>query len=403
MNRFLLFIFGSLRFKATGGFVERFLNLCNARGVKLHSLKIENGVLYAETSLSSFRKIRKCASGSSVKIKILQKKGLPFIYSKIADRKGLFIGVALSVFFLFFYSRCVWSIEVTGNEKISEESIISVLSENSVKEGILKSGIDTKKLSFILYDEIPEISWLNIGIDGSRLTVNIREVTQKPKSRDSESYCNIVASADGVVDKIRVYEGQAMVSEGDGVSEGELLVSGIIFHEQAKLNTFHRSSADIWANTKAKKQIKISKQTQKQVFTGREKTLKTLKIFRFKIPLYLFSPGFKSEEKSVNEKPIILGSKKLPISLIETAHRETATKTQKLNKTGALSLARLQKSEFEKSLTAGTKIKKCTLKSEEKESEFIFTYFYELYENIAKFSEIEIDEKNVDNNIEKED
>ena len=194
MNRLLLFLFGSICFRAQGGFSERFLNLCNVKGVKLYALREKGGVLYAETSLASFRKIRRCASRSGMRVRIEQKKGLPFVYARFARRTGLFIGVALACFLLFFYTRSVWYIEIRGNESIASQEIKNVLLQNGIYEGVLKKNIHHHALTFALYEALPDISWLNIGVDGSRLTVNVREAVQKPQNNDQKKYCNIVAA-----------------------------------------------------------------------------------------------------------------------------------------------------------------------------------------------------------------
>ena len=100
MRSFLFYILGSIYFKAQGGFSERFLNLCHVKGVKLFDLTEKEGVLFARTSLSSFRKIRLCARRSGMRIKILEKKGLPFVYARFSKRVGLFAGIAASCFLL---------------------------------------------------------------------------------------------------------------------------------------------------------------------------------------------------------------------------------------------------------------------------------------------------------------
>lgn len=400
MNRLLLFLFGTISFKAEGGFAERFLNLCTVRGVKLINLTSENGVLYAETSLSGFRKIRVCASRSGMKVKIVQKKGLPFVYARFAGRTGLFAGIAVCCFLLFFYTRSVWFIEIKGNEKISSQKILQVLETNGIKEGTLKKEIDNDTLSLAIYEAIPDISWLNLGIDGSRLTVDIREVVEKPQSRDSADFCNIIASKGGVIDKMRVYEGEALVQEGDGVSAGQLLVSGVIFHEEAKLNTFHRSKAEIYAFTNSKNQIKVSKNFEKTEYTGRSKRYKVLRLFRLQIPLYLFTFSYEQKEVSVIEKPLVIASKKLPVGIFEVEAKETKTKKQTLNQSAAEALARAEKKEYESGFSSSVKILDVKKSVKEQKDCFVFTYSYKLYEDIASESIIEIDDKNINNTVE---
>ena len=397
--KLLLFVFGSLRFQAWGGFSERFLNLCGVKGVHLYRLDCRNGVLYAETSLAGFRKLRRCATGSGMRIKILEKKGLPFVYARFAERIGLFIGIALCAFFLFFYTRSVWHIEIEGNERIAAQQVLDALAANGVCEGTLKKNIDTKRLTFSLYEAVPDIAWLNIGIDGSALTVNLREVTQKPSKRDSAGICNIVARRGGVITSVRVFEGEAAVQEGDGVSEGALLVSGILYHEEAKRNTFHAARAEIFAETKVTKRITVPKKRSEQLFTGKSRRVKILKLFRFRVPLYLFTPHYALQEISRTQTPLVLGGKALPVSVETTEMKEMKTRVKTITRDEAAALADAQRRRDEKRFPESTKILAREQSVLENEDSFVFTQSYTLLENIAKRVPIQI---NVNNNVENE-
>lgn len=384
------FFFGLIYFQAVGGFSERFINLCKLNKVRLYNLREENGVLYAATTIRGFKKIRLCAKKSGMRIKVISKKGLPFIYAGISARNGLFIGVAAMCFLLFFYSRCIWRIDVKGNEKIKSEAVISVLEENSVKLGTMKKDIKNEEIKLKLYEKIPDIAWVNLKIDGSRLLVDLREVTQKPK-KEGENYCNIVAARDGIIKKIVLYDGQSLLKEGEAVKEGQIVVSGIKTHENAHLNTFHHAKAEVYAETKRRKIIKIPKQRKISEYTGREKRLKTLKIFRLNIPLYLFTSHFKNEEVSTLEKPLIINGVRLPISIYEIRKKETLIKIKKTDVSSAEILARSKEREYRHSFKSGTKILKKRKQMSESRNFYVFNYTYSLYEDIAKTSNIEIE------------
>ena len=390
MRSFLFYILGSIYFKAQGGFSERFLNLCHVKGVKLFDLTEKEGVLFARTSLSSFRKIRLCARRSGMRIKILEKKGLPFVYARFSKRVGLFAGIAASCFLLFFYSRSIWSIEVEGNQAVSAAQIKQVLAQNGIREGTLKNKLDHDALSFALYEGIPEIAWLNLGVDGSRLTVNIREVVEKPAYEDEKQYCNIVARAGGVIDTLRVYAGESLVHEGDGVYEGQLLVSGVPYHEAAKKNSFHKAKADIFAYVEVQQQFSIPKTYRKTTFTGREAHYKVLRLFRLRVPLYLFTDHFAEKELSCIQKPLVIRGRELPLGIEEYAAKEQRSTKQAVDRETAAVFARTKAAKFEKTFAPDTRIKQRKIDCKEKKDAFVFTYSYTLYENIAVSVPIEM-------------
>ena len=393
MSKVLLFIFGSICFQAQGGFPERFLNLCHVKGVKLYHLTEKNGALFAATSLSSFRKIRLCASRSGMRVRITEKRGLPFIYARFAKRTGLFVGIALAGFLLFFYARSVWLIEVSGNERISVQQVKAVLAKNGVREGTLKKDIDYDRISFELYDALGDIAWLNVGIDGSRLCVDLRERVQRPANEDNKEYANVVAAKAGVIDTLRVYEGEGVVLEGDGVIEGQLLVSGVVYHEQSKKNTFHCSRAEIFAYTKETVHFTIPKVYRKTAFTGRSRQYAVLQLFRLKLPLYLFSAQYREQEVSELKQPLFVRGKELPIALYHYELREQKSERCKADRKTAAVFARTKRKAYESKLKKGTKILSCKEKVTEKADCFVFEYHYNFYENIAKTAPIAIENK----------
>ncbi len=384
------FFFGLIYFQASGGFSERFINLCRISKIRLYNLSEDNGVLFAATTIRGFKKIRNCAKKSGMRVRVVSKKGLPFIYAGISARNGIFIGAAVMCFLLFFYSRCIWRIDVKGNERIKNETVISVLEQNSVTLGTMKKDINNDKLKLSLYEKIPEIAWVNFKIDGSRLVVDLREVTKKPK-KEAENYCNIVASTDGIIKKVVLYDGQALLREGEAVKEGQIIVSGIKTYENARLNTFHHAKAEVYAYTKRRKIVKIAKNRKVSEYTGREKRLKTIKIFRLKIPLYLFTPNFKSAEVSTLEKPLVINGVRLPVSIYQTQARERRIKTKRTDFSSAEILARSREREFRHSFKESTKIIKVRKKVTQSKDFYIFTYVYLLYEDIARTSNIEIE------------
>lgn len=401
MMKFIRFIFGYVKFKASGGFTERFINLCRISGIKLWNMQTQNDCFCAETSINDYRKIKTCAKKSGMSVRITQKSGLPFLYKSISNRIGLLLGIAIVCFCVFFYTRSVWVIDVQGNEKIPSEQIITLLSDNGLNLGTLKKNINNKKFKLLIYDEIPDIAWVNLNIDGSRLSVDVREAVEKPQNRDSDAVCNIVASKDGVIDKAVVYEGENQTIIGEGVTKGELLVSGVIYHESVKKTTFHRSRADIFAFTQAEKTVKVSKNQKKVSYTGKEKMFKELNIFRISFPLYIFTNVFESNEVSHINKPLKLGGKTLPISINYYNVKQTQVEKYKADVDNARTLARKEKNEFENSFSEGCKILSETENIKETDTDFYFTYTYKLYENIAQKSNIQIDDENIADNMEK--
>ena len=142
--RLIRFLFGYVIFTAKGGFPERFINLCRRNGILLWELKSENSVITACTDRTGYKKIRTAARKSGMRVRMKKKVGLPFFLDRHSRRVGVLIGVCLCVAVLLILSTRIWSIDVTGNVRVSEERIIGVFEELGVRQGVSGAAIDIK-------------------------------------------------------------------------------------------------------------------------------------------------------------------------------------------------------------------------------------------------------------------
>ncbi|MCC8023452.1 MAG: sporulation protein YqfD [Clostridiales bacterium] len=115
---------GYVEFKCSGGFVERFLNLCNVNRLKLWDVKKRNGVLYATTDIKSYKEMHKCARKSGSVVRIVHKKGLPFLFANHRNRVGLLIGLAVFIIMLMVLTSFIWLVEIEGNESVEDAVLL---------------------------------------------------------------------------------------------------------------------------------------------------------------------------------------------------------------------------------------------------------------------------------------
>ena len=82
------FVRGSVKISVSGEQIERFLNLCRARGLLLENVRLpEEKKLTARISIADFKKLAPIHSKTHVRIHILEKRGLPFFLYKSWRRK----------------------------------------------------------------------------------------------------------------------------------------------------------------------------------------------------------------------------------------------------------------------------------------------------------------------------
>ncbi len=129
-----MFFAGYVNLAIEGFFIERFINICRSKNIILQDLHRENNsYIKAKILKSDFKEIRHIAKRTKCKVKIERKLGIPFLINKYRKRKIFavaFLVIAISIFAL---TKFIWNIEVVGNENISREEIINLVSEYGIK------------------------------------------------------------------------------------------------------------------------------------------------------------------------------------------------------------------------------------------------------------------------------
>lgn len=266
---FFRFLFGYISFSAGGGFPERFINLCRLRGINLWNLKSENSVIYACTDCAGYKKIRSVAKKSGMRVRMKRKHGLPFFLNRHSRRSGVIVGICFCIAVICILSTRIWSVDVTGNVRVPSEKIIGVFEELGVKKGISGNRIDIRSVEIAALQKLPEISWLNINIDGSAARIEVRETEVNNDSGENGEPSDIVAARDGQIVILRPFNGTQEQKIGNPVLKGDLLISGIEENKDLTVS-FCRASGYVVARTnrsvkvEQKSKLKVSKAVSKK-------------------------------------------------------------------------------------------------------------------------------------------
>jgi len=191
----LNYILGYLNIELEGYFVEKFINICIYKNIFLWNIKrTKSTLVYMNIGIKDFKKITKIVKDTKCRVKIKNKKGLPFIFNKYRKRKIFFVFLLLLTVGIISLSNFVWNIEIIGNVNISNEELLQSLEKDGLKLGTLKSKIDTKEIVNKMRLERNDLAWIGIEIKGTNAIIKVVEADKKPEIIDEEDYCNIVAT-----------------------------------------------------------------------------------------------------------------------------------------------------------------------------------------------------------------
>ena len=220
---------GSVRCELHGVRPERFFNRCVQAGIPFWNVGYRNpNLMTLELRARDWRRIRPVARAAGCTLRLRGKRGALYFSRRMRRRTVLLAGAALlSVFFWAMNTR-ILSIEVTGCERVTPETVLAAMRAEGVGIWTPTARVDASLLRNHILLRVPELSWFTVVIRGSHAAVDVRERRDPPLIEDTSRPADIYADRDGVITLLRLYRGEAQVTEDQLVHRGDLLVSAVV-------------------------------------------------------------------------------------------------------------------------------------------------------------------------------
>lgn len=263
---------GTIEVQIEGFFTERFINLCKINNIKIWDIKnVVNGMVRFKIAIKQFKFLKKIAKKTRCKVKIISKRGIYFKLFKLRKRK---FAIALLLLFLvisIFSTKFVWKIDVIGNTYIPTEKIYEALEEAGLYVGKSTINLKTKTVINSLRVALSDIAWVGIDVDGTHVSVNIVEKTKLPEdSVRNTAIGDIISNKNGVIHKIVVENGTPILSVGDYVEEGRILIEGKVYSEFIETKDV-TAEGQIYLKTNYEFNNEYEYNIQEKEYTGKQK------------------------------------------------------------------------------------------------------------------------------------
>lgn len=208
--------------------LEKFVNLAVSRGIFLWDITgVGTGRVALKVRLGGVQPLRHVARMTRCRFRIIERHGLPFFISRMRQRRAMTVGAMLFVVALYVLSSFVWFIEVTGNQRISNEVVERVARQAGLKLGVPRWTLNVTALEEAILRQVPGLSWVGVYVDGTRVYIKVVE-RKLPPPDETGRPADIVASKDGLIKEMLVLSGHPLVKEGDTVTTGQVLISAAI-------------------------------------------------------------------------------------------------------------------------------------------------------------------------------
>ena len=286
MKHPVLWLIGYYEISVPVEFAARFIELSARLDIDFcdGGIDVENSRRIFLVSARRGRKFLRACAVAGIDAIVRAKRGAPITLVRLLRRPGIVLGLLLFATFAFLSQRVIWRIEVVGNDTLEYAEVCEMLAEQGVRIGAPKSALNVDKITNRILISTDKISWMSINVVGTLATVEIREALP-PSAAEPPICSNVVATENGVIVGFDNVRGNLAVRVGDAVSRGDLLVGGV-YGAEGEATRFVRAMGSVFARVNRELELDIPLAYSQKVYTGRQKTQKSLIFFEKEVKFF---------------------------------------------------------------------------------------------------------------------
>ena len=232
-----------------GVFPEAAVNRAIESGIALRRVKALDGqTIRCALDEENLENLRAICDRCQCELRLLSLRGGSRDRKLLRRRVWLPLTALIMAGLLCVSSLFVWDVEIYGNERVSRGEIERALQDAGLRRGCFWPSLETDLVRSKTLCRLPSLAWLGVNVNGSRAVVLVQERAEKPEIYVESAACDLVASRTGIVRRVSVLNGKALVQPGSTVLEGETLVSGAPENLMGTARLV-RARAEVWADT----------------------------------------------------------------------------------------------------------------------------------------------------------
>lgn len=161
-------------------------------------------------------------------ISIVRSFGLQPFLASLHKRVGLYIGAACFIAMITAFSLFLWDVDVTADSDYNTTKVVRDLRGAGLLQPF-KAANDEKAIEKYIYLNYADVSYVSCKTSGGRMSIRLVPSLTYEVEAVRESIC---ADVSGMVTKMIVRSGTALVKKGDTVEVGDVLIIGEIAGEK---------------------------------------------------------------------------------------------------------------------------------------------------------------------------
>lgn len=340
------FLKGSVDLTCSGSEITPFLNHVIQKKIQLENIYWESQQQIRLTvQLASFFQLTKLIRKYGLKMRIQRKTGLPFWMYQIRLKKFFYAGIVLFVLALFAMSSFVWQVDIKGTDRVPENVVRTILKQEGIYLGQVKYRLpEQETLKQRLLARIPDIVWIGLEIEGTRVIVTVVEKKQIEKLQEKLSAVgpvDLIAKKEALITDMQIEQGNPRVGIHDVVAKNDILVSGIYGDaETPEMGKVVGAKGKVLGEVWYEAEVQVPVIQQRKVFTGEREKVVYPFIGSWVIKMPYFKTTFRNFEIMDRAKPVYLGKWQLPFGIWEEEYMQMKSTKMKLTEQAAHTLGR---------------------------------------------------------------
>ena len=375
------------RISADGNELYSFINSLHQESIACFNQYCSKDHFSGEVLFRDIKRVRELAEKYHISMKEYEYPSLLSYLSRYRKRYGLMIGAAAASALCIFFSQVVVTIEIQGNERVSEAAVLSALAELDIKKGAFIRNLDLHYCENELSIMMDDIAWAGIRRTGNRIVVQVKETVEQPEMLLERIPCNIIASKEADITYVSVHKGMGVHNVGDHVPKGALLISGISESDTGRM-TLHHAEGVIKGIYTEKAVFSEEFCPERYTRTGGRKKLRKLRLFSEDIPLYFGRNISENSEIETSLKYIKIFGKELPVGIVTDTIYETELTDERIADEDIDKMLMEKMYLYEKNFLSDCNIIKRDVRREKTNDSMMFKTEYTVEGNICRQNEI---------------
>lgn len=383
-----------IKVSVKGHNINNYLKWLINKKIDILELKILNhNQIILIVKKSSYKTLNKYSK--TYKISVIKKYGPLKIKEFIQKNIVILMCICISILLVYVLSHMIFSIDIIYNDKEISELVRKSLEKYDIKKYKFKKKYQyleqVKKQ--ILKENKNVLEWFEIEESGTKYIIRIVE-RKKEDNKEGYTYQSIVSSKNAILKNIKAFSGEKNKIINQYVKKDELVINGILTKADGTM-IYTKADGLIYGEVWYKVSVEYPLYYQEESITGKSKNVINIYILNKKISLFPYKKYKQFKITSYNA----IESNIFPIRIAKEKMYEVNTKEEIYTEESAINKA-IEVSK-QKMLNSNEKILEfnnvIVINKENLNSKIKVNLFISTTENITKIVEIQVENKQSDN------